>query len=291
MKLHKQFDQVKPYSYLIYQKSTGKYYYGIRWKNWSKLGKTPEEDFWIIYFSSCKNIKAEIKLKGLDDFVVELRQTFESVDEANAWEKKFLRRVNALERQDLWWNANIGNNKVATPAGRKKISATHLGVPKSETHKQNLSKSQKGKPKKSTAYQGEEYRRRNSERNRGPLNPMYGPCTPERAANISKAKKGKPAKNKGVSMSEDQKALISKTKEKNKILLTCPVCNKTMRKSHYKMYGHGPNCSMKQCPHCKEYHGKTKYDALHGDKCGKNPNRAKPFIARPGRRKAPVKGL
>ena len=45
---------------------------------------------------------------------------------------------------------------------------------------------------------------------------MYGKgCTPERAANISAAKKGKPAKNKGVPMSEEQKALIRATKAAN----------------------------------------------------------------------------
>jgi hypothetical protein len=43
-------------------------------------------------------------------------------------------------------------------------------------------------------------------------------------------------------MDEAQKAKIRATKEKNKVLLTCPMCNSTMRESHYKMYNHGPNC-------------------------------------------------
>jgi hypothetical protein len=77
----------------------------------------------------------------------------------------------------------------------------------------------------------------------GENNPMYGKgCTPERAANISAAKKGKPAKNKGVPMSEEQKAILRETKERNKIMLTCEVCGKTMRASHFKIYKHGPDC-------------------------------------------------
>jgi hypothetical protein len=283
MKSHKEFDQIKPYSYLVRQKSTGKLYYGIRWKNWSKHNTTPTQDFWVTYFTSSDNIKNEIKLKGLTDFEVQVRQTFDSPEEADAWEKKLLIRVKALDNQDLWWNGNIGTNKVVTESGRKKISQRHSGVPKSEEHKNKISTAQKGKPKKSQAYKSEDYRRRNSERNRGENNPMYGkPCTPERAANISKAKKAQNLKahNKGIPCSEEQKQKIRETKEKNKNLLTCPVCGKTMRESHYKMYGHGPDCTMKQCPHCKEYHAKTKYDAAHGDKCNLNPNRAKPFVPR-----------
>ena len=47
-------------------------------------------------------------------------------------------------------------------------------------------------------------------------------------------------------MDEKQKQKISETKEKNKVLKTCEVCGKTMRESHYKMYGHGPNCQQKR---------------------------------------------
>lgn len=288
MKKHKEFNQIKPYSYLIYQKSTGKYYYGIRWKNWSKLGKTPEEDFWIKYFSSCENIKAEIKLKGLDDFVVKLRQTFDSVEEADAWEKKFLRRVKALERQDLWWNANIGNNKVATPAGRKKISETHKDVPKSEEHKKKIKLSNIGKNK--GRVQTEEHRRKNSEANRGENNPRFGAeVTADTRRKIGAANKGKVPANKDVPMAEEQKLKIKETKEKNKKLCTCEVCGKTMRESHFKMYGHGPNCQHQMCDHCGEWHPPKKFELNHGDNCAKNSNRAKLFVPRPNRRKVKEK--
>ena len=60
---------------------------------------------------------------------------------------------------------------------------------------------------------------------------------------ISKANKGNRAHNKGTAMTEEQKAIIRATKEKNKVMLTCEVCNKTMRESHFKMYKHGVNCT------------------------------------------------
>ena len=238
----KQFDEIKPYFYIIYQKSTGKRYCGIRWKNWSTLGTTPCQDFWKVYFTSSDNIKAEIEINSLADFDAKLRRTFETPEDADNWEKRFLRKVRALENQDKWWNANIGNNKVATERGRETISKTHKDKPKTEEHKQNLSKAQKGKPK--NYVQTEEHRRLNSEANSGKNNPMYGPCSKERAENISKAKKAKnrTAKNKGVPMTEEQKAIIRATKEKNKVMLTCEVCSKTMRASHYKIYRHGARC-------------------------------------------------
>ena len=43
-------------------------------------------------------------------------------------------------------------------------------------------------------------------------------------------------------MTEEQKQKIKETKEKNKVMLTCNVCGKTMRESHYKIYGHGARC-------------------------------------------------
>ena len=287
MKSHKEFDLIKPYSYLLRQKSTGKKYYGIRWKNWSKLNTTPREDFWKTYFTSSGNIKYEIKLNGLEDFEIELRQTFDTPEEADAWEKKFLRKVRALDRQEEWWNGNVGSNKITTPAGRRKISQTHRDVPKTDEHKVNLSKSQKGKPKVNSKNQTPEYRALMSKIKSGSNNPMYGkPCTPERATNISRAKKAQnlTAHNKGTPCSDEQKQRIRETKEKNKVMLTCECCGKTMRESHYKLYGHGPDCSMKQCPHCGEYHAKTKYDAAHGDKCKHNPNRAKPWVSKQKRK-------
>jgi hypothetical protein len=241
----KHIDQVKPYTYLVKHKVTGKAYYGSRCQNVTKFNRTPAEDFWNHYTTSSENINNIIATEGKDAFDYEIRRTFNSVEEMANWETRVLTRSRVLERQDRWMNGNVAGYKIVTEAGSKKISETHKDKPKSAEHKKNLSLSQKGKPK--NYVQTEEHRRKNSEANSGKNNPMFGKgCTPERAANISAAKKGKPAKNKGVPMTEEQKQLLRVTKEKNKVMLTCEVCNKTMRASHYKIYNHGPNCKQKE---------------------------------------------
>jgi hypothetical protein len=129
---------------------------------------------------------------------------------------------------------------VPTEESRKKISDFHKGKSKSEEHREKIRQGNLGKKKPPRT---EEYRALMSKLKSGANNPMYGKgCTPERAAKIGAANKGKTPVNKGVPMSEEQKAILRATKERNKILLSCEVCGKTMRASHFKMYNHGPHC-------------------------------------------------
>jgi hypothetical protein len=242
----KELNKVKPYTYLVKHNATGKKYYGSRCQNFTKYNRTPADDFWNYYTTSSENINNIIATEGKDAFDYEIRRTFDTVEEMASWETRVLTRSRVLERQDIWLNGNVAGKKILTEAGAKVISDTHKDKPKTEEHKKNLSASQKGKPKKSTVYQTKEYRENMSKLKLGPGNAMYGkPCTPERAANISAAKKGKPAKNKNIPMTEEQKAIIRATKEKNKVMLTCEICNKTMRASHYKIYKHGPICKQR----------------------------------------------
>jgi hypothetical protein len=239
----KQLNKIKPYTYLVKFKPTGKVYYGSRCQNATKFNRTPAEDFWNYYTTSSKNINNLIKEYGKESFEYEIRRTFDSVEEMADWETRVLTRCCVLERQDRWMNGNVAGKKILTEAGANRISSTHKDKPKTEEHKKNLSESQKGKSKINSKNNTLEYRSLMSKLKSGVNNPMYGKgCTPERAANISAAKKGKPAKNKGTAMTEEQKAIIRATKEKNKVMLTCEVCNKTMRESHFKMYKHGINC-------------------------------------------------
>ena len=236
----KEINEVKPYTYLVKHKATGKVYYGSRCQNFTKFNRTPLEDFWNYYTTSSENINNIIKNEGKDAFEYEIRRTFNSIEEMASWENRVLTRSRVLERQDIWMNGNIAGYKIVTAAGAKKISETHKGVPKTEEQKRKLRESNfetnKGR------IQTKEHRLKNSTANSGKNNAMYGPCSPERAANISAAKKGKPAPNKGLSMSEEQKQKIRETKEKNKVVLTCVVCGKSMRESNFKQYGHGDNC-------------------------------------------------
>jgi hypothetical protein len=194
----KLINEIKPYTYLVKFKPTGKVYYGSRCQNFTKFNRSPADDFWHRYTTSSENINALIEEHGKDAFEYEIRRTFDSVEEMAEWETRVLTRCKVLERQDIWMNGNIAGYKILTEAGARKISERHKDVPKTEDHKKNLSLSQKGKPKINSKNQTPEYKEKMSLAKSGINNPMYGkPCSAERAANISAAKKGKPAKNKG----------------------------------------------------------------------------------------------
>jgi hypothetical protein len=240
----KLINKIKPYTYLVKFKPTGKVYYGSRCQNVTKFNRTPAEDFWNHYTTSSENINNLIIEHGKDAFEYEIRRTFDTVEEMADWETRVLTRSRVLERQDRWMNGNVAGKKILTEAGVRAISATHKDKPKTEEHKKNLSLSQKGIAK--NYIQTAEHRRKNSEANSGKNNPMYGPCSEERAANISAAKKAQQltAYNKNIPMTEAQKQKIKETKEKNKVILTCEVCSKTMRQANFKQYGHGDNCKL-----------------------------------------------
>ena len=237
---------MKPYTYLIKHRPTGKVYYGFRCANKTE----PHEDLWKQYFTSSSKIQQLIEETGVDSFDIEIRQVFESKEQAVLWETKVLRRCKVLE-DDRWINQNIAGYIVPTEESRKKISDYHKDKPKSDEHKQKLSASQKGKPKNSQVYKSLEYRELMSKLKSGKGNGRFGlEVSEETRKKISKAKKGKQtAHNKGLPMSEEQKAILRETKERNKVVLTCEVCSKTMRASHFKMYGHGENCSQARAAH------------------------------------------
>ena len=229
---------MKPYTYLIKHKPSGKVYYGFRSAN--KVD--PEQDLWKQYFTSSSKVQQLIEKTGVDSFDVEVRRVFETKEQAILWETRVLRRCKVLH-DDRWINQNIAGYIVPTEESRKKISDYHKDKPKTNEHKQNLSKSQKGKSK--NYVQTDEHKRKNSFANSGKNTPMYGPCTPERAANISAAKKGKPAKNKGVPMSEEQKAKIRAAKAANPTKRSADAIAKTVAKQT------GQRRPKLHCEHCK----------------------------------------
>jgi hypothetical protein len=237
----RQLNKIKPYTYLVKFKPTGKVYYGSRCQNATKFNRTPAEDFWHRYTTSSENINALIVEYGKDAFEYEIRRTFNSVEEMADWETRVLTRCRVLERQDRWMNGNVAGKKILTEAGAKVISATHKNKPKSEEHRKKIKLSNIGKNK--GRIPSDEHRRKNSEAHKGEKNSMYGPCSEERAANISAAKKAQNlvAYNKGIPMSEEQKDAIRATKAATKTYLTCEHCSKTVYKPNYFQH-HGNKC-------------------------------------------------
>ncbi len=188
---------MKPYTYLIKHRPTGKVYYGFRSANRVE----PEQDLWKQYFTSSPRVRQLIEETGAESFDVEVRQIFETKEQAILWETRVLRRCKVLH-DDRWLNQNIAGYIVPTEESRKKISDYHKGKTKSDEHKEKIRKGNIGKKKPP---RGQEYRELMSKLKSGPNNPMYGKgCTEERARKISEANKGRQAPNKGVPMSEEQ---------------------------------------------------------------------------------------
>jgi len=248
---------MKPYTYLIRHRPTGKVYYGFRCAN----RVDPHEDLWKHYFTSSPKIQRLIEETGVDSFDTEIRRIFNTKEQAIDWETRVLTRCKVLH-DDRWLNQNVAGYIIPTEESCRKISEFHKDKPKSEEHKQNLSKAQKGKSK--NYVQTEEHKRKNSLANSGKNNPMYGPCTPERAANISAAKKGKPAKNKGVPMTEEQKAKIRATKAANPTKRSAESIAKTVAKQT------GLKREKLYCEHC-DRHIATGWYHRHGDDCRQKP--------------------
>jgi hypothetical protein len=247
---------MKPYTYLIKHRPTGQVYYGVRSANKVE----PQEDLWNKYYTSSPKVQRLIEETGKESFAVEVRRVFETKEQAVAWETKVLRRCKVLH-DNRWINQNVAGYIIPTEESNKKISDFHKDKPKSDEHKLNLSKSQKGKPKVNSKNQTPEYRALMSKLKSGVNNPMYGKgCTPERAANISAAKKGKPAHNKNVPMSEEQKAAIRATKAANPTKMSADSIARRSEKIR------GQKREKLFCTHCKRDISVGWYNR-HGDNC------------------------
>jgi len=244
---------MKPYTYLIKHRPTGQVYYGVRSAN--KVES--HEDLWNKYYTSSPNVQRLIEETGKESFDVEVRKVFETKEQAVAWETKVLRRCKVLH-DARWLNQNVAGYIIPTAESNKKISDFHKGKPKSEDHKKKIRDGNIGKKKPPRT---DDYRALMSKLKSGENNPMYGKgCTPERAANISAAKKGKPAKNKGVPMSEEQKAAIRATKAANPTKMSAESIARRVAKQT------GQKREKLFCPHCKRDIAVGWYNR-HGDKC------------------------
>jgi len=124
------------YTYRIINILTGEFYFGSRCRN-VNLGLSPEEDLWINYFTSSKNIKSLIEKFGKESFISEIiyEQTDSDFIDAYYWkEQEFIKenRKNPL---------CLNRNYVDPLSGIKKFS--RAGV--KDTDEQKIQKSLKMK--------------------------------------------------------------------------------------------------------------------------------------------------
>lgn len=101
-----------PYTYLIGWKALDLWYYGV------KFSKTADpQKFWVNYFTSSKDVKALREEFGEPD-VREIRRTFATQEAAVDWERKVIRRINAVWA-DKWINRGNGGHEF-NPAPEKR---------------------------------------------------------------------------------------------------------------------------------------------------------------------------
>ena len=130
----KEFNKIKPYTYLIIRKSDNMKYHGVRYGN-VKLGLSPKEDFGKRYFGSsagsfCKEFRFNSK-----EFKFKLAWTFDEINEATTYEKEVNKKI--YKRPD-WENKN------AFPAIFYKVHPL-LGKKPSKETRLKISKGNKGK--------------------------------------------------------------------------------------------------------------------------------------------------
>jgi len=184
----------------------GKSYYGYRSANKT----SPEDDLWQHYFTSSKVI-AELREQYSDDeFIATVDKTFETAEEARAYEEKYLTEHNCVS-SNKWLNLANGGKEwnSSKEETRRKISEAAkgnkrwLGKKHSEETKKKMSESSKGqeiteetKKKMSEARKGmkfsEEHRRKLSEAQKGAAHWNYGKTSSEETKKkISEATKGR----------------------------------------------------------------------------------------------------
>jgi len=185
----------QPFTYLIKHIPSGKVYYGLRYAK-----KCHPSDLWTTYFTSSTDVEKLIKKDGKDAFLFEVRKTFSDRSKAIEWEKKVLRRMKVIGRNDFI-NRNIPGSSMFAhseeskekmrkpkPAGfglhnkGNKYACKTKGIPKTKEHAENISKGKKGK----APFKGEDH-------------PRYGTKkSDEELLKISAAMKKKKWMNNGV---------------------------------------------------------------------------------------------
>ena len=116
---------MKAFTYLIVNKKTKQWYYGIRYAAGCRYS-----DILTTYFSSSSQLQRDIEIMGVDNFQCCIRKSFDSVEDGLKWESKVLRRMKVCtndasynKHHQMGFTVKYGSdNKSKTPEVRKKLS-------------------------------------------------------------------------------------------------------------------------------------------------------------------------
>lgn len=118
------------YVYLVKNKISGEFYYGYRSAN-IRLKRNPTEDFWVHYKTSSVKLKKQI-IDTPENFEWEI--IYEGTAEECYWHEQSLIKIHFKDKLCL-------NRHYAEPGSVqfwKASPGAQKGVPKSETHKENM---------------------------------------------------------------------------------------------------------------------------------------------------------
>lgn len=194
------------YVYFVTNKITNEFYIGSRYKN-IQLKKSPEEDIWVHYFTSSKDIKKLIDMYGKDSFDVKIITRYGEYDPCY-WYEQYLIKENIKNPLclngayiDVCHSVKFSTaGRKATPEERKRLSEAKKN-PSEETRarysacklgKNTGSRSQSTRDKISKTHTGnkltEEHCNNISKSKRGALHPGYGKQrSPETKAKMVKS--------------------------------------------------------------------------------------------------------
>ena len=117
--------EFKPYTYILYHKPTGFYYYGSSYAN-SKRKIAHPSQLWNTYFTSSIKVKNLIEDYGVDSFEFEIRKIFTNSIKCRLWEIKVISRLKILHRKNFLNQRNPGG--VHTLIHRKNFRPWNYGL-------------------------------------------------------------------------------------------------------------------------------------------------------------------
>jgi hypothetical protein len=133
----------QPYTYLIGWSVHNKWYYGVRFANYSEKDTANPSELWVAYFTSSRHVQKFREENG-DPDIIQIRKTFSSKESARLWGHKVLRRMRVTLREEFLNKSDaisIPSQKgIPKPPGHGvKIGNFHRGRKRNEETRKKIS--------------------------------------------------------------------------------------------------------------------------------------------------------
>ena len=220
----------KPYTYLIGWPSLNKWYYGVRYAK-----NCCPDDLWVSYFTSSRLVKNFVTQHG-DPVVREIRKTFFSIQEAQQWESRVLKKLKVVANEK-WINGHDTKafDPTTVPAGENHWTKQNTAAAKKWRNRENWSK-KNSMPTGQNHWTNKDTE--SAKKHQLRMNSLQNPNNLEhvKLQRSEKLKAHNPVNIPGV-REKISRSLLGK-KRPRKI---CEICKRDIADSIYTKF-HGPNC-------------------------------------------------